>query len=265
MGKIMKLLGIVVGAVLILFIAAMLGLTIFFDPNDYKDEIAAAVEQSTGRQLTLEGDLELDVFPGVRIALGEAELSNAAGFGDEPFARIAGAGLSVGLLPLLSRRIEIGEARLEGLVLNLERDAGGAVNWELGGGGDAPAAAEGGPGDGGGLDLDVGAIVIADAEVSFSDAAAGSAWQLGGFNLNASGFGPGAVFPLDLEFTVAGDDINLAVAASMDATLGLADNVYRLDELDVEIAGSGPAWPGGAGDATLSFSSFTADLSISDM
>ncbi|MCZ6705449.1 MAG: AsmA family protein, partial [Bacteroidetes bacterium] len=110
MGKILKLLGIVAGAGLALIVLVMIGLVLFVDPNDYQAESSAAVEQATGRQLTLEGDLALDVFPRLRITIGAAELANAAGFADEPFASIEGAGLAVGLLPLLSRRIEIDEA-----------------------------------------------------------------------------------------------------------------------------------------------------------
>ena len=262
MGRIVKLIGIVAGAVVLLFIVAIAAVTMLFDPNDYKDEISAAVEQSTGRQLTLDGDLELDVFPGIRIALGEAALSNAEGFGAEPFAQIDSASLAVGLLPLLSRRLEIGEARLEGLILNLERSAAGDGNWQMGeGGATEPAVQEDGPGDGAAeLNLDVGAIVIADAEVNWNDAAASTNWQLGNFNMEASGFGPGAAFPLELDFTLAGDVIDVAVDASMDATLGLTDNAYRLDDLDVEIAGSGSAWPGGEGEVSLSFGSLAADL-----
>ncbi len=261
MGRIVKLIAIVGGAVVLLFVVAIVALTMFFDPNAYKEEISAAVEQSTGRQLTLEGDLELDVFPGIRIAVGEATLSNAAGFGAEPFARIDGASLAVGLLPLLSRRVEIGEARLDGLVLNLERSATGDSNWQMdGGAATTPASDDQASADGTELDLDVGAIVVADAEINWNDAAASTSWQLGNFNMDASGFGPGVAFPLDLEFTLAGDSIDVAVDASMDATLGLADNVYRLDSVDVGIAGSGSAWPGGEGEANLSLSALAANL-----
>lgn len=261
MGKILKLIGLVAGAAVLLFVVAIVAVTMLFDPNDYKDEISAAVEQSTGRQLTLEGDLELDIFPGIRIALGEATLANAAGFGAEPFAQIDGASLAVGLLPLLSRRLEIGEARLEGLVLNLERSAAGNSNWQMGEGDTAaPAVEDEAPGDAADLDLDVGSIVVANAEINWSDAAASTSWQLGNFNMDASGFGPGVAFPLELDFTFAGDAIDVAVDASMDATLGLTDNVYRLEDLDVEIAGSGSAWPGGEGEASLGFSALVADL-----
>ena len=259
MGRLLKLLGIVGGAVLVIVVIAMVGLTLLFDPNDYKVEISTAVEQATGRQLSLDGDLELDIFPRLRIAIGAAELSNAAGFGDEPFASIQGAGLAVGLLPLLSRRVEIGEARLEGLILNLARNEQGQTNWQELGGAAAPESASS-TGDSASLELDVGAIVIADAEINWSDAAAGSDWRLGDFNMNAEEFGPGAAFPLSVDFSLSGDEVQVEVSASMDATLGLADNQYRLENLNVDIVGQGSAWPGGQGEAGLSFDAFEADL-----
>ena len=263
MGRILKLLGVVVGAVLVFIVLATIAVTLFVDPNDYKTEISAAVERATGRQFSLEGDLELDVFPRLRITIGAAELANAAGFADGPFASIEGAGLAVGLLPLLSGRIEIDEARLEGLVLNLARDGQGRNNWQDMGGASAvesaPSTGEGATG-GTALQLDVDALVITRAEVNWSDAVAGTQWQLGDFNLLATGLGPDTAFPLSVDFSLTGDEIDVAVTASMNATLGLADNRYRLEDLEVEIAGEGPAWPGGQGDVSLSFGAFEADL-----
>src|SRR5690606_2488720 len=116
MGRLLKLIGIVIGALVVLVIVLAVGVALLFDPNDYKDQITAAVNQATGRELTLEGDLELSVFPSLGISLGSARLSNAAGFDERPFAEIESAALDVELLPLLARRIEIGEARLDGLV-----------------------------------------------------------------------------------------------------------------------------------------------------
>ncbi len=259
MSRILKLLGIIGGAVLAIFVVALVTVSLLFDPNDYKVEISTAVEQATGRQLSLDGDLELDIFPRLRIAIGAAELSNAAGFGDAPFASIQGAGLAVGLLPLLSRRVEIAEARLEGLVLNLARNEQGQNNWQELGGTAAPEPASS-TADSAGLELNVGAIVIADAEINWSDAAAGSDWQLGDFNMNAEGFGPRAAFPLSVDFSLSGDEVQVEVSASMDATLGLADNQYRLENLNVDIVGQGSAWPGGQGDVGLSFDALEADL-----
>ena len=263
MKRVLKLLGIVVGAVVVLFVVVGVVVSLVFDPNDYKDEITAAVQEATGRELTLDGDLELAVFPTIRIAVGSSTLSNAPGFGDEPMARIGSAELRVALLPLLSQNIRIREARLAGLELNLARDRRGANNWQdLGGGSGEPAA----PADGGGaaapsgLDLGVDAIEVEDARVVFNDAATGTRWELTDFGLTAEAFGVGERFPLHMEFNLAGADVAVEVQADMQATLALADNAYRLDELAVTIDGSGEGWPGGPSQAGLSFESLTANL-----
>ncbi|RPI58488.1 MAG: AsmA family protein, partial [Lysobacterales bacterium] len=225
MNRILKILGIVVGAVVVLLVVVAVAVTLLFDPNDYKDEITAAVQRSTGRELTLDGDLELALFPTIRIAVGSAALSNAPGFGDEPMARIGSASLNVALLPLLAQRVEISEARLSGLELNLARDRRGANNWQdLGRGtpaGEAPAAD--GAAAPAALDLGVGAIEIEDARIVWNDAATGSRWELTDFGLTAEGFGVGERFPLNMEFALAGADVAVQVDADMQATLALAD------------------------------------------
>jgi AsmA protein len=263
MKRIFKLIGIIAGAVIVLFIVALVAVAMLVDPNDYKDEIVAAAEKATGRKLTLDGDLDLAVFPSIRIAMGSASLSNAPGFGSAPMAKIGSAELEVALLPLLARRIEVSEARLHGLELNLARDARGNNNWQdLGGGASGGAAPA--PSDGGGtpqnLDLGVGAIAITDARVTWNDAATKSHWELTNFGLEADGFGPGKSFPLEMRFSLAGADVQVAVDASTRATLSLADNAYKLEQLDVKIDGSGAAWPGGAGKAALKVDSLAANL-----
>jgi AsmA protein len=265
MGRLIKLLGLVVVAVVVLVLGATVFLAMFIDPNDYKEEINAAVVDATGRQLTLDGDLELDVFPTLRIAVGPASLSNAPGFGDAPFARIDGAELQVALLPLLSQRLEIRRASLTGLELNLARDARGRNNWQDIGstnGGNAPAAAA--PASGASapaqLDLAVTSIEISNARVSWRDAAAGNNWVLDDFTLEASNFGTSGAFPLRMGFTLSGEQVTVAVDSSMQATLALAENRYRLADLDVDVTGTGSAWPGGEGEARIRFDAFTADL-----
>jgi AsmA protein len=264
MSRILKIVGIAVGAVVLLLVAAVVAIGFLVDPNDYKDDITRAVANATGRDVAIEGDLELELFPTVRIAVGAAQISNAPGFGDEPFARIGNAGLSVALLPLLSKQIDIEQVRLEGLELNLARDAQGRNNWQdLGGRGGAEAPSSGDAPSGGAganLDLGVGSIEVVDARVTWTDAAAGSRWVLDDFSLRASDLGPQARFPLAMEFGLTGADVKVAVEADMQATISLADNSYRLDELGVEIAGSGASWPGGEGTALVSFETLAANL-----
>jgi AsmA protein len=151
----MKTLFKVVGATLavIATLAVVIGIAVWllFDPNDYKDYLSEWVSERTGREFVIEDDLELTFFPWLGITTGNVRMGNAAGFGDDDFASIDSATVSVRLLPLLSRRVEIGTVRLDGLELNLATDAQGSNNWsdliaagESGDAGepeDAPAAA----------------------------------------------------------------------------------------------------------------------------
>ena len=265
MGRLLKLIGLVVGALVVLVIVAGILVGLLFDPNDYKEQITTAVARATGRELTIEGDLELELFPNLRIATGPASISNADGFAAPVFARIEGASLRVGLLPLLSRNVAVSEARLEGLELNLERDAAGNTNWQDLAGGDAEEssddAGEGGSSiDAADINLDIDQITIADANVSWRDAGTGSEWLLTDFGLVAEGFGLDRAFPLEIDFRFSGPDIDVGIDSGMNALLDLAANTYRLNGLTVDIEGSGAAWPGGEGEAHLAFNSFTANL-----
>lgn len=270
MGRIVKVVGLVAGALLVLLVAVMIGVSFLFDPNDYKDQITTAVDDATGRTLTLEGDLSLNVFPRLSIGLGAAEFSNAEGFGEAPFARFESAELRVGLLPLLSRRLEIDRARLSGLRLNLARDAQGRTNWDdLSGGSATPESAAADTGDGdielaasgtGDLAIAVGAVEIVDAEVTWQDASTNQDWTLSNFNFAARGFDPGRPFPLEIGFDLAGNEVSVSVESEMRASIALAENRYRLEELTVDLEGEGEGWPGGSGEVRLEFDSFAADL-----
>ena len=55
MGRIFKVLGLVIGALVVLFVAVLIGIAVLIDPNDYKDQITDAVADAKGRQQTLLG------------------------------------------------------------------------------------------------------------------------------------------------------------------------------------------------------------------
>ncbi len=130
MNKTLKILAILIGGLLVLFIVLAVTLTLLFDPNDYKRNIIEAVKDKTGRELRIEGKLGWSFFPWIGIETGRLELGNAPGFGPEPFARLDGAGAKVELLPLLSLRVSVDTVFLDGLKLNLAKNAAGRTNWD---------------------------------------------------------------------------------------------------------------------------------------
>ena len=130
MKKTLKIAGLVLGGLLALFIVLAVTLTLLFDPNYYKDDIIKLVKDKTGRELRIEGKLGWSFFPWIGFETGRLELSNAPGFGPEPFARLDGAGAKVELLPLLRLRVSVDTVFLDGLKLNLAKNAAGKTNWD---------------------------------------------------------------------------------------------------------------------------------------
>ena len=57
-----KLLYVILGIVAIL-VVAVVSLYLLFDPNDFRDRIAAEVRNETGRDLVIEGELSVSLFP----------------------------------------------------------------------------------------------------------------------------------------------------------------------------------------------------------
>jgi AsmA protein len=126
----LKILGGLAAAIVVLLCAALVGVWLLVDPNQYKGRIATAVKESTGRELQLTGDIKLSVFPWIALELGPATLGNPPGFSDEPFLSWAHASVRVKLLPLLRERLEVARVDLDGLNVRLRKNAAGRGNWQ---------------------------------------------------------------------------------------------------------------------------------------
>jgi AsmA protein len=132
---------LIICCILIILVGGTLAALFFLvDPNDYKDDIAAAVKKQTGRELAIPGDINLSVFPWLGLEMGQVTLGNAPGFSDKVFAGIDKAELRIKILPLLHKELRIGTIVLDGFQLNLEKGPKGTTNWsDLGKKDSAPA------------------------------------------------------------------------------------------------------------------------------
>ena len=127
----LRFLGFLALGIVVLSGVALVVVWLTVDPNNFKPRIASAVKQSTGRELTLSGDIKLAVFPWVALELGPASLGNPPGFGDEPFLSFSHASVRVRLLPLLHKRLEVAKLEVDGLDVRLRKNAHGDGNWQL--------------------------------------------------------------------------------------------------------------------------------------
>ncbi|EJM14780.1 hypothetical protein involved in outer membrane biogenesis [Pseudomonas sp. GM18] len=134
-----KILGLVLLGLLLIIVALGFALTHLFDPNDYKDEIRQIARDKAHIELTLNGDIGWSLFPWLGLELHEASVATLAK-PTEPFADLQMLGLSVRVIPLLRREVQMSDVRVEGLNLRLNRDKDGHGNWEDIGKVPAPAA-----------------------------------------------------------------------------------------------------------------------------
>ncbi|MDT0635793.1 AsmA family protein [Spectribacter hydrogenooxidans] len=278
MKRVIKIVLIVIGVLVALIVAAAIALPLLIDPNDYRDQIGAAVEEKTGREFTMSGDISLSVFPWLGVEIGESRLANAEGFGDEPFAEIGTAEVSVRLLPLLSKRIEVGTVGLNGLRLRLARNADGTTNWDdlveafASEETEEEPAPEPEPEEEGGFAIDsleVGAVEVSDAAVTFRDG--DKTYQLADVSLATGTVVLGESFPVDLGFRFISDELGIDSRTSLSADVlpDVENQFYRLSGLAVDVEAEGNAVPGGKqtlsltgnGEADLS----TGRLKVTDL
>ncbi|MEW8049510.1 MAG: AsmA family protein [Candidatus Thiodiazotropha sp.] len=209
MGKTLKVLGWLIGMILLLIIAAVILIPMFVDPNDHKDRIVAEVKKATGRDLTIGGDIGLSVFPRLALELNALTLSNAKGFKEGDFAAVKHAEVGVNLLPLLfDQLLEVDTVRIEGLKLNLAKSKSGVTNWDdmLGKAkADQDSAQTESPQQdkSGLMAFTVGGLNIKEANLVWDDQSTGERYQIDNIYLETGEFAPGRSVDLNFSMNLA--------------------------------------------------------------
>lgn len=228
-----KALKLIIGLLLALVLIVAVGLAallVFVDPNDYRGQIEAAVQENTGRSLAIEGDLRLSVFPWLGLELGRIRLGNAPGFGDAPFAEVAAAQVRARLLPLLRKELEVDRLTLQGLRLDLQVDKSGRSNWadlagESAAAAEKPAAAAGAPGL---AALAIGGLEVSDAQLSYRDATTGAHYQIRDLALGSGPIALGRPTDMELSLNLQANQPPVSAAITLRSEITLASSLQQI-------------------------------------
>lgn len=194
MARPLKIIAGIVGVIVLLFAILVIAVSLLFDPNDYREDIAKAVYEETGRELAIEGDISLSVFPWLALELGKTSLSDSENFGGGEFFSFESASFAVELMPaIFDEEIIVSSADITGLDLNLKVDARGNSNWtdfpeptaeEVAQDAEVQAVVEqhAEPSD-----LDIGRVELVNARISYADAAAAQPVILSELNVGIGG------------------------------------------------------------------------------
>jgi AsmA protein len=124
----MRKLGIAVLIIVVILVAAALIVPHVIDINQYHSQIQAQLEKRLGRPVTL-GEMKLGLFP-PSFQVNNAVIAEDPRFkSTQPFAKVEKLAVSVKLLPLLKKEVEINSLELDHPHIELIRDAQGAWNF----------------------------------------------------------------------------------------------------------------------------------------
>ena len=208
--KIIRWLGISVGVGLVLLIMLVSALYALFDSDRIKAQLTQTVFEKTQRRLEISGPLQLSLWPNVGIKLGRATLSEHAS--GKPFLALNSARVSVAVMPLLQKQVNIDGIAVDGLNVLLIKRKDGALNIAdlMAGGGNTPDEKVG-AGDTAAkarkaLHIDVASIQLNNAQLTWRDEKTGASTTFSKLN-----FSTGAVTADSASGTLAIESLALAM------------------------------------------------------
>jgi len=124
----MRKVGIVIGTIILVLIAAVVVFVATFNVNQYRGTIQSELEKRLDRKVAL-GDMHLGIFP-PRLQVQNLSIADDPKFNDaKPFVEAQELDVSVKLLPLLSKSVEISSLSLQRPSVELIKDAQGTWNF----------------------------------------------------------------------------------------------------------------------------------------
>jgi len=256
MGKVLKFFGWLLGLLVVLVLALVILVPLFVNPNDHKDQIVDEVKKATGRDLAINGDIGLSVFPWLGLELNGLKLSNAPGFGKQPFAAVDYAQVRVNLIPLLLHQtLEVDTIQLKGLELNLQKAKNGATNWDDLAGGSAKGgeASTEGPSGGGLTGFSIGGVDIQNGQVVWNDQSTGTHYAIKDLQVETGPLEPGKPVDVRLGLGLTSRKPPLQGAIELTGTLNAnpRDKHFSLENLLLVVKVTGDGLPKEGVDAKL--------------
>ena len=181
--KLFRILAWAVLAVLGVLAVALALVFALFDGNRHKAEISQAVLERYQRTLVIEGQPQLSVWPDVGVVLGAVSLSERGS--SQPFAAMQSARVSVALLPLLGRQVQVRELQVKGLKAAVIRRKDGSLSVDdlLKRGNGLPAEQTHAQ-QPRGLRIDMAGLALTDGQLSWRDERSGQQLRIDSVNLS---------------------------------------------------------------------------------
>ena len=233
MNKIFKYLLWGVAAVLVVVVAGAAYIAATFNPNDYKQQIIQSVKDSKQRTLHLDGDISLSFFPSIGANLGKVSLSEFKS--EQQFASIETARVSLALMPLLSKQVEVNEVLVSGLTATLIKHKDGTTNIDDLLSKDPKQTDAKQP-----VKFDIASVTVEKTNLTYRDEGTGAQYAIKDLNLNTGRIANGVPGQIKLSVGVQANQPKLDITTQLKTTLtfDLDKQQYQLADMDLQLAGA---------------------------
>lgn len=127
----MQLAGKIIGGFVILSVLIVLAAPLLISQDVIVENISEQVKQNTGRELRVNGDYSLSVFPSLSIELSEVAFSNFAESAEPHMATMGQLVVHIPWLSVFSGELKLEKFVIEDLNLLLEKTKQGKANWDM--------------------------------------------------------------------------------------------------------------------------------------
>ncbi len=206
------------------------------DPNRFKPFIEEKVSLSTGKKLTISGNLAWSLFPTFSLSTGAITLKNPKGFPDQTLFSLSEMTFSVRVLPLLIGHITLGDIVIKDLKLDLIQKDNGEANWASPQSHPTTPAKETPAAKKSYFNLtNIPNVDIANLSFTFTDEHTGKKLALTHVFLHIEKPGFFNAFPLTASFNIDGQNPNIDGYVTLKSllTLNLMQHSYEIDSLDM--------------------------------
>ncbi|MBS0385413.1 MAG: AsmA family protein, partial [Proteobacteria bacterium] len=181
---------VILGTIIAVVLLAAGGLAYLVYRLDIRGEVERAVENATGRDLTINGDVGVSYWPVLGFHAANDVLSNVPGGRAPAFVAADDIHIGVELAPLLNRQVVVRQLVLQHPRIALEIDANGRPNWALQPRVRTVAApasvARSSPPIIDASRTTLRSVDIAGGEVTYFDARHGAGWSVGDVDLHTA-------------------------------------------------------------------------------
>ena len=228
-----KTLAKILAGLVLLFVIAVGVFLYTFDANNYKQEITELAGVMTGRTISIAGDMDISVYPWIGIKVNDVTVGNSAGFSNPVFATIGQLDVSVKIMPLLSRHLDVDKLVLHRLAVNFEKNAAGENNWS-----DFSEVSDSSEVESrfGLAGLAVGRIDLKEASMTWLNTNTGKQFKISKMSLGTRAVSKGQPLPIELKALVESSQPEWMAAVNAKTTLEFSQDSAVFDAKGLKLS-----------------------------